>query len=301
MAREDVLPALNKGVNNHKPPTGQLTRREFLQSAGLAVGGATILSVLPACGPSNTTTPTSSATPTSPVASSLPIPPTSTIMPASNTTTAVTPTAISVPTHPTTPVAITTVSTTMTSTIIPSTALVTTSPAPSTSSSPLPSNTPSIPNTPAVSRTISGLQVPADLLYTSEGMWIKAEANDQVRIGITYHLYNIMVYTIINEGGVEISAKVRLLPVGTKLKRMDIFGPTFGTMETSKMMVDLYTPVSGTIVDTNMYYANDTIYPQQNTFDMYGDGWMIVMKIDDPSELKQLMSAKEYESTYKQL
>jgi glycine cleavage system H protein len=127
------------------------------------------------------------------------------------------------------------------------------------------------------------------LLYSPEGIWIKTEANNQVRVGLTYHLYNI-----ITDLGVEISAKVRLLPVGTKFNRVD----AFGTMENFKMLIDLVSPVSGTTTETNIFYSPETVYIDKSSFDMYGNGWMAVIKMSNPSETRLLLSPKDYEATY---
>jgi glycine cleavage system H protein len=131
--------------------------------------------------------------------------------------------------------------------------------------------------------------VPPGLLYSPEGIWIKVEANNRIRLGLTYHLYNI-----VTDLGVEISAKVRLLPVGTKLNRVD----AFGSMENFKMLIDLVSPVSGTIEDTNIFYSPDIVYLDKSGFDMYGNGWMSVIKMSDPAEFRFLLSPYDYEATY---
>ncbi|NJL22867.1 MAG: glycine cleavage system protein GcvH [Leptolyngbyaceae cyanobacterium SM1_3_5] len=68
-------------------------------------------------------------------------------------------------------------------------------------------------------------------------------------------------------------------------------GETFGTVESVKAVENLNAPVSGTIVD-----RNDPILdaPEQLAEDPYGQGWLLKVRIDDPSELEEAMSADEY-------
>jgi glycine cleavage system H protein len=138
-------------------------------------------------------------------------------------------------------------------------------------------------------RTTTARQIPPGLLYSGEGIWVKTGANDQARIGITYHLYNILTAEAI-----DVDIKVTILPVGTKLNRFD----AFGTMESIKLVLDLVSPVSGTIAEANPFYSGDVAYIPPANYDMYGSGWMVIIKMSDPSELKLLLSAKDYEATY---
>ena len=66
---------------------------------------------------------------------------------------------------------------------------------------------------------------------------------------------------------------------------------TFGTVEAVKTVSDLYMPVSGTIIAHNEA-LNDT--PELVNESPYGEGWMIKIKLDDPSQLDDLMSASDY-------
>jgi glycine cleavage system H protein len=68
-------------------------------------------------------------------------------------------------------------------------------------------------------------------------------------------------------------------------------GETFGTVESVKAVEDLKAPVSGTVVE-----RNDPILdtPEQLADDPYGEGWMLKVRIDDPGELDDALTASEY-------
>jgi glycine cleavage system H protein len=68
-------------------------------------------------------------------------------------------------------------------------------------------------------------------------------------------------------------------------------GATFGTIESVKAVEDLYAPISGTIVERN----NEVIEaPELIGDDPYGEGWLLKVRINDPDELDDAMSANEY-------
>jgi len=74
----------------------------------------------------------------------------------------------------------------------------------------------------------------------------------------------------------------------------DAFAPmeTFGTIEAVKAVSDLYCPVAGEVVAVNEGLDDD---PAAVNSDPYGDGWMIRLRADDPSEVEELMDAIAYE------
>jgi glycine cleavage system H protein len=160
-----------------------------------------------------------------------------------------------------------------------------------TSSSTLTTNT----YVPPWSRTTLALQVPSDLHYIPEGMWVRVEAKNVVRVGITYHVFTILLSNI----GSVTNARIRLPLVNTRLKRLDVFGSieTYDPMETYGNQANLIAPLSGSVVEVNPLLLSDNVF--MNNFDMYGDGWIILMKIDDPAELNLLQSAEEYAASLK--
>lgn len=70
-------------------------------------------------------------------------------------------------------------------------------------------------------------------------------------------------------------------------------GKPFGVVESVKTASDLYAPVSGTIVDVNEKLVDQ---PELVNRDPYGEGWMIVVQMSDPSQVDNLLTAAQYEA-----
>ena len=81
---------------------------------------------------------------------------------------------------------------------------------------------------------------------------------------------------------------VELTQVGTQLEA----GDELGSIESVKAVSELFSPVSGEVVEINEALADK---PELVNTDPYGDGWMIKIKVTDASELDELMPADEYE------
>ena len=81
---------------------------------------------------------------------------------------------------------------------------------------------------------------------------------------------------------------VELPQVGTQLEA----GDELGSIESVKAVSELFSPVSGEVVEVNEALAEK---PELVNTDPYGDGWMIRIKVNDASELDELMPADEYE------
>jgi glycine cleavage system H protein len=121
------------------------------------------------------------------------------------------------------------------------------------------------------------MQVPADLKYTREHEWAKIEG-DRARIGITAFAQEQLGDVVF----------VELPKVGAKVTGMQ----TFGVVESVKAVSDLFAPLSGEVVEINAALVKK---PETVNSDPYGDGWMIVVKLADLSEVAALMSAADYE------
>ena len=120
--------------------------------------------------------------------------------------------------------------------------------------------------------------VPGDLLYTEEHEYLKKTGEAGVYfVGVTDYA----------QGELGDVVFVELPEVGAKFARMD----TFGTVEAVKAVSDLYSPVTGEVVETNAALADD---PAVVNSDPYGQGWMIKIRVGDESELDQLLGAEEY-------
>jgi len=121
------------------------------------------------------------------------------------------------------------------------------------------------------------MKIPAGLLYSSDHEWIKVE-NGKATIGITDFAQDQLgdvVFVEVPEVGTELTA-----------------GAGLSTIESVKAVSDVYSPVSGKVVE-----ANDelTDAPQTINEDAYGAGWIAVIELADESELKDLLDAAAYE------
>lgn len=122
------------------------------------------------------------------------------------------------------------------------------------------------------------MNFPDDRRYTEEHEWIKLESDGTTAaVGITDFA----------QGELGDVVFVELIDVGTAVAA----DATFGTVEAVKTVSDLFMPVSGTIVAINE--ALDAT-PEVVNESPYGDGWMIKIRVDDPTELDNLMTAAAY-------
>jgi glycine cleavage system H protein len=117
-----------------------------------------------------------------------------------------------------------------------------------------------------------------DLLYSADHEWARREG-DTVRIGITNYAQDALgdvVYVQIPEIGRTVTA-----------------GESFGEVESTKSVSDIYAPISGQIVAVNETLADK---PELLNSDPYGNGWLCVISIADASQLDQLMDTAAYEA-----
>ena len=118
---------------------------------------------------------------------------------------------------------------------------------------------------------------PSELKYVSSHEWIRDEGDGVVTIGITDHAQEALgdvVFVELPDVDSEVSA-----------------GDDAGVVESVKAASDIYSPLSGTIVEINEDLAD---MPETVNSDPYGDGWFFKIKLSDPSELEVLLSADEY-------
>jgi glycine cleavage system H protein len=127
------------------------------------------------------------------------------------------------------------------------------------------------------------MEYPNELKYTTEHEWAAREEGNRVRVGITDFAQDALgdvVYVDIPEEGTEVRA-----------------GEAFGEVESTKSVSDIFSPVSGRIVERN---AQLTDSPELVNQDPYGDGWMVAIDMTDPDELDDLMTADAYRATVEQ-
>ncbi len=118
---------------------------------------------------------------------------------------------------------------------------------------------------------------PEQLLYSKEHEWVRIEG-DRAVIGVTDYAQSSLgdiVYVELPKPG----------------KQVDQFA-NIGVVESVKAVSDLFTPISGEIVEINSALEND---PAAINRDPYGDGWLLRLKLKDPAETKNLLSARDYE------
>ena len=123
------------------------------------------------------------------------------------------------------------------------------------------------------------MNFPSELKYTSDHEWIKVEGENAL-VGITdfaQHELGDIVFVDVTSVG-ETFAK----------------NESFGTVEAVKTVSDLLLPVSGEILEFNETLESEAAVV--NT-DPYGAGWIVKIKITDPAELAELMSADEYKAS----
>lgn len=123
-------------------------------------------------------------------------------------------------------------------------------------------------------------EIPKDLQFTEDHEYVKKTGDPKVvAIGITDYA----------QGELGDIVYLELPSVGASFKKHDVFG----TIEAVKAVSELFSPVSGEVVEVNARLEKE---PQLVNSAPYADGWMVKMKVSDPSELKELMDAAAYSS-----
>lgn len=114
-------------------------------------------------------------------------------------------------------------------------------------------------------------------LYSKEHEWVEVLGENRVRVGITDFAQNQLgdlVFVEIPQVGDEVTAD-----------------DTMGTVESVKAVSDLFSPVSGKVVEVNGELEDS---PEVINSDAYGQGWMIVIELSNPDELSELLTAGQY-------
>ena len=122
----------------------------------------------------------------------------------------------------------------------------------------------------------------SEVKFSKEHEWIKVE-EDIATIGITKHATEMLGDIVFAE----------LPDKGSNVEK----DGTAGVVESTKAASDVYTPVSGEVVDTNQAIVDD---PAKINEDPEGAAWFFKLKLKDPSEMESLMSKDEYEKFAKE-
>jgi glycine cleavage system H protein len=126
------------------------------------------------------------------------------------------------------------------------------------------------------------VEFPEDLRYTKEHEWARADGA-RVRIGITDFAQDALgdvVYVDLPEVGAEVTAS-----------------QAFGEVESTKSVSDVFSPLTGTIVERNPLLDER---PELVNEQPYGDGWLIVIEVGDPALVEQLLDAAAYQAFIQQ-
>ena len=120
------------------------------------------------------------------------------------------------------------------------------------------------------------MDVPDDLRYTSDHEWVRQEG-DTIRIGITDYAQDALgdvVFVQPPEVGSTVGA-----------------GDSFGEVESTKSVSDVYVPLGGMVTAVNESLVES---PQRLNEDPYGEGWICVVRLDDPDSVSSLLDAAAY-------
>jgi glycine cleavage system H protein len=126
-------------------------------------------------------------------------------------------------------------------------------------------------------------EIPADLYYTEEHEWVQRTGDDTVRVGITDYAQSALgdvVFVQLPDVGADVTA-----------------GESFGEVESTKSVSDLYAPVSAKVVAVN---GDLEASPQLVNSDPYGEGWLVDLRIEGSSlddALSGLLDADGYRAT----
>ena len=118
--------------------------------------------------------------------------------------------------------------------------------------------------------------VPDDLHYTESHEWIRSEG-DRAVVGITDYAQDALTDVV----------WVELAEVGAKVGAME----PCASVESVKSVSEIYAPVSGEIVESNEA-LEDT--PEAINQDPYGEGWIFTLRMDDASQVEDLLDAATY-------
>jgi glycine cleavage system H protein len=126
------------------------------------------------------------------------------------------------------------------------------------------------------------MDFPKDLRYTKEHEWIRDEGGAAI-IGVTDYAQERLGDVVF----------VEMPETGVGIRK----GEAFGVIESVKAASDVFGPVSGEVVGINQTLEEHPEYVNQSP---YGDGWIIRIRMTDPSELSDLMDVEQYQAFVKQ-
>lgn len=121
--------------------------------------------------------------------------------------------------------------------------------------------------------------IPSELKYAASHEWVRNDGDGIVTVGITDHAQDLlgdMVFVELPDVGDEVAT-----------------GDDIAVAESVKAASDIYAPISGEIIEVNEELEDS---PELVNADAFGDGWLFKIKLDDLSELDELLDAEGYEN-----
>ena len=122
------------------------------------------------------------------------------------------------------------------------------------------------------------MNYPDDLRYTKEHEWARDEGDGRIRVGITDFAQDALgdvVYVDVPEVGTEVQA-----------------GQPFGEVESTKSVSDVYSPITGKVVERNAQLEER---PELINEDPYGDGWIVAIEVEGSNGVDALLDADAYQ------
>ena len=120
------------------------------------------------------------------------------------------------------------------------------------------------------------MNIPSNLLYSNDHEWVRLDEEIAI-IGITDFAQQELGDIVY----------IEIETVGDSLEKEQVFG----TVEAVKTVSDLFMPISGEVLEFNTALEDS---PETVNYEPYESGWIIKIKIDNPSQLKHLLSAEQY-------
>ncbi|MCD9086276.1 glycine cleavage system protein GcvH [Stenotrophomonas sp. SY1] len=120
-------------------------------------------------------------------------------------------------------------------------------------------------------------EIPGDLKFLKSHEWARAEGNGRVTVGISDHAQGLLGDLVY----------VELPGVGDTVQA----GNAAAVVESVKAASDVYSPVSGTVVEVNEALTDK---PETINEDAYGDGWLFVVELAEPEQLNDLLGPDDY-------
>lgn len=120
-------------------------------------------------------------------------------------------------------------------------------------------------------------EIPGDLKFLKSHEWARVEGNGRVTVGISEHAQGLLGDLVY----------VELPTVGDTVKA----GTAAAVVESVKAASDVYSPVTGTVVEVNEALSDK---PETINEDAFGEGWIFVVEVSDNSELNELLGPDDY-------